>query len=189
MNNIAKVGGAGIPGSVPHSYARRFKKIARILRLKHYYQERRAGTFAQRWAMIEQRLGPSDRSLLDIGCNIGQFTAKAAERGMFALGVEAQEEILAQARRLHAHEAHIAFGLLDITPASVASLPAADVTLALSVHHYWTRAFGDAASWQIIATLLQKSGKLFLNRQVPTTATAPTGRISSSTTPARSTPM
>ncbi len=160
MQLVSPIGG-GHESRHPASYARRIKRFARILRLKPHYQEQRASAFAERWALIEQGLRAEDCTLLDIGCNIGQFTASAAARGMFAIGIDAQDEIVARARRLHAQKPGVAFAWLDINPESVNFLPSADVTLCLSVHHYWTRLHGDAVSWQMIAALLARTRTLY----------------------------
>ena len=80
---------------------RKIKKAARIARIKPFYQEQRSSAFADRWAIIEPELSADDRSVLDIGCNIGQFTAKCADRGMFAIGIDAFEEVVARAVKVN----------------------------------------------------------------------------------------
>lgn len=143
------------------AFSRRLQKIARILRLKPFYQEQRAAAFEDRWEMIERRLEPEDRSLLDIGCNIGQFTARAAARGMLAIGIDAYEEVVARARRLHRNEPNLGFIWSDFGPETVHLLPRADIVLCLSVHHYWSRVHGEDASWGMIGEMARKAGKLF----------------------------
>jgi SAM-dependent methyltransferase len=140
---------------------RKIKKTARIARIKKYYQEQRADVFEQRWALIEPELSDSDRSLLDIGCNIGQFTARSAERGMFALGIDAFEEVVARAVKVNRNRHNIAFGWCPLGPDIVDALPRTDVTFCMSVHHYWSREHGEEASWRMIDTIVQKTGKLF----------------------------
>jgi len=111
--------------------------------------------------MLEARLAPSDRSLLDIGCNIGQFTAQAAARGMFAIGIDVFEEVVAGAVKVNRLQPGAVFGRLELNPDNVATLPRTDVTLCMSVHHYWSREHGEAASWKMIGAILAKTGKLF----------------------------
>ncbi|MGQ0486445.1 MAG: class I SAM-dependent methyltransferase [Hyphomicrobiales bacterium] len=139
---------------------RNLKKIARILRVKPLYQQERSAVFGERWAAIEKQLGPNDRSLLDVGCNMGNFTAKAASRGMFAIGVDPMEEAISRAKSLHARMKGCCFAWLDINTDTVKTLPHCDVALCLSVHHYWSRAHGEDGAWQIIAEILNRSGKL-----------------------------
>jgi SAM-dependent methyltransferase len=148
-------------GPTSKGLKRNLKKIARILRVKPLYQQERAAAFAERWAAIEAELDPADRSLLDIGCNMGSFTAKAAARGMLAVGVDPMEEAVARARSLHSRVKGCGFVWLDIDPRTVKSLPRCDVALCLSVHHYWSRAHGEDGAWQIVGEILARCGKLF----------------------------
>jgi SAM-dependent methyltransferase len=148
-------------GPTSKGFKRNLKKIARILRVKPLYQQERQGVFEQRWSSIAQELDASDASLLDIGCNMGAFTAMAAQRGLFAIGVDPMEEAIARARRTHRKISGCGFAYMDVNLETVQRLPKADVILALSVHHYWNRAHGEAGAWTIIAELLKRSGKLF----------------------------
>jgi SAM-dependent methyltransferase len=140
---------------------RKIKKAARIARIKPFYQEQRSSAFADRWAIIEPELSTDDRSVLDIGCNIGQFTAKCADRGMFAIGIDAFEEVVARAVKVNRERQNIAFGWCPLAPDIVDSLPATDVTFCMSVHHYWSREHGEDASWDMLAKIAGKTGKLF----------------------------
>lgn len=140
---------------------RNVKKLVRTLRLKPFYQEERRAVFEERWAAIEARLSPGDSSFIDIGCNIGDFTASAASRGMFAIGIDAMEEAILFARKRHAKLPRCAFVLMDVTAAEVAKLPQVDVMLCLSVHHYWSRAVGEAGAWDMIGALAAKSRSFF----------------------------
>lgn len=140
---------------------RTLKKTARILRLKPYYQEQRSGVFDERWTLLSSRLSQNDRSLIDVGCNIGQFTAAAAARGMFAIGIDAFEEVAARARHVHRNVQNLGFVWSEFGPESVKLLPSVDVILCLSVHHYWSRVHGEEVSWQMIGELAKRAGKLF----------------------------
>lgn len=140
---------------------RSLKKIARVLRVKPLYQQERQGVFEERWNSIEHELDAGDSSLLDIGCNMGAFTAMAARRGMFAIGVDPMEEAIARARREHRKLPGCGFAYMDVNLETVKRLPRADAILALSVHHYWNRAHGEAGAWAIIGELLNRSRKLF----------------------------
>lgn len=148
-------------GPTSKGLKRKLKKLARILRLKPLYQQERAGVFEDRWAAIERCLNTKDRTLLDVGCNMGRFTAKAASRGMFAVGIDPMEEAIARANSAHAHVKGCGFVWLDINLDTVELLPTCDVSLCLSVHHYWSRAHGEDGAWKIIGCLLDKSGKMF----------------------------
>jgi SAM-dependent methyltransferase len=145
----------------PRPLLRKLKKTARILRLKPFYQEQRGSVFAERWAMLSAHLTADDHSLIDIGCNIGQFTAAAAQRGMFAIGIDAFEEVVARARSLHRNVQNLSFAWSEFGPDTVRLLPPVDVIFCLSVHHYWSRSHGEQAAWDMIGALAAKSGKLF----------------------------
>ena len=68
-------------------FARREAKAA-LTRLGwgSLYQHKR-GT-EERWTLIAGCLSRDDRSVLDLGCNIGEFTSRGAELGLFALGLD-----------------------------------------------------------------------------------------------------
>jgi SAM-dependent methyltransferase len=140
---------------------RGLKKLARRTRLFPYYQEQRSESADSRWRLIEARLEETDRNLLDIGCNVGMFTARAAERGMIALGFDPLEEAVAHAQGRWRDRRGLAFMWLEASPDDIARLPAFDVTLCLSVHHYWYRAHGEEGAWAMIGEMAAKSGKFF----------------------------
>lgn len=140
---------------------RQLKKLARILRLKPFYQEQRSEAFEVRWSLVESKLSGDDRNLLDIGCNIGDFTARAAARGMFAIGIDAYEEVVAHARRKHRSSPNLAFAWSTFGLLEAKLVPSIDVCLCLSVHHYWARELGEPAAWAMIGELAGKSRKFF----------------------------
>ncbi len=148
-------------GPTSRGIKRNLKKIARVLRLKPLYQQERAAVFEDRWAAIAASLGPRDRFLVDVGCNMGSFTAAAAKQGLFAIGIDPMEEAIARARRLHGKTPGCGFVFLDVNLDTVRKIPPADVILCLSVHHYWNRAHGEDGAWKIIGELADRSQKLF----------------------------
>jgi SAM-dependent methyltransferase len=126
------------------------------------YQDKRAEGNEQRWEIIRAQLGAEDGSLLDVGCNAGLLTRRAAERGLVALGCDIMPAAVARATRIHRGTPGLAFMQLEITPQTIARLPSFDVVLCLSVHHYWVKAFGEAAAWDMMRTLVGKARrKLF----------------------------
>jgi SAM-dependent methyltransferase len=140
---------------------RKYKKVARILRLKPYYQEQRGAAFAERLELISTHIADNDTSLIDVGCNIGQFTAAMASKGLFAIGIDAQEEAVAHARRLHRNVPNLGFVWSEFGLSTAQRLPAVDIIFCLSVHHYWTREHDEEHSWKVIAELARKCRKLF----------------------------
>jgi hypothetical protein len=92
---------------------------------------------------------------------MGSFTAAAARRGMLAIGLDPMEEAVSRARGLHARVKNCGFVWIDINPETVKTLPHSDVSLCLSVHHYWSRAHGEDGAWSIILEILSRTNKLF----------------------------
>jgi len=133
------------------------KKARKLLGMREAYQGKRAQGTEQRWEMIRSNLTSEDRNLLDVGCDVGALTRRAADAGLLALGVDNEGRIVRRARALHRDVPNAWFLEMDLGPDSIATLPGFDVTLCLSVHHYWARAYGWDRSWEMMATLLAKT--------------------------------
>lgn len=91
-------------------------------------------------------------SCLDIGCNIGYFTFRMSARKGICLGIDIGRNEVSYARGLAAlHNVHnAAFLQLEVTPQSVAALPATDVIICMSVFHHWARKLGLEAATTIM---------------------------------------
>ena len=121
--------------------------VAYRLDPRNPYQTKLAASMDVRWRMIESVIPPDSHSLLDIGSNLGDFTARAAGSGLWSIGIEKSRRLTAKAQRRHEGTPRCAFMWSDLRPADCASLPDVDVTLILSVHHHWYQAYGaDAAN-------------------------------------------
>ena len=144
-----------------HFMNRRLKKISskllRMFGLKPSYQIGRAFSLEDRWRLISSCLAPGDRSALDIGCNLGVFTALLAQQGIFAVGVDVGTSAIQQAVKLNAGRPNLVFGVAALSPDNVDLLPPFDITLCLSVSHYWHRAYGEEPCWKMIQTLIVRS--------------------------------
>lgn len=126
------------------------------------YQEKRLAGAEERWGRIAAHLGPADRSLLDLGCNAGMLSRRAAEAGLLVVGCDVAPKAIEVAQRRHKGVAGLGFMLFQVTPESIEKLPEVDVVLCLSVHHYWVRTYGEAAGWDMVRVLLQRTRrKLF----------------------------
>src|SRR4051812_34708750 len=88
-------------------------KLLRKLRRRYVptplYQSKRALGTEERWRIIDAHLAAEDQSLLDIGCNLGVFTRRAAERGLLAIGLDSMPRAIADARRQNGNVAGLAF--------------------------------------------------------------------------------
>lgn len=138
------------------------RKLRRSLGWTEPYQAKRIGGTELRWEIIAGQLGADDRSLLDVGCNLGVLTRKAAESGRVSLGIDIDRRFIQKARAMHRGVPGLAFMFLDIGPETVRTLPECDVTLCLSVHHHWAKQFGLERSWEMVRVLLARTRrKLF----------------------------
>ena len=120
-----------------------------------YQKTRRSGT-AERWRLIQTRVQES-ASLLDVGCSSGLLTAYAAGFGFFAVGLDANWDVLTEARKKCRPYLNLAFMHFVVTPGTVALLPVCDIVLCLSIYHQWYVKFGREGADQILRTLGAKA--------------------------------
>jgi len=131
------------------------------LKPKPLYQAKRSLGTEQRWQMIGAHLDEGDQSLLDIGCNLGRMTRYAADRGLFALGIDPQQRAIASAREANHDVPYLSFMRTEITPATMPKIPSFDVILCLSVYHYWMKLYGETEAWSMVARLIERSRRKF----------------------------
>lgn len=122
----------------------------------HTYQLRRQEAVEIRWQMIEPYVDP-ETSLLDIGCSTGLLTAKAAEAGAFALGVDHHEETIAKTRDYHDKRSNLHFIDAEIDGELIPSLPEFDIVLLFSVFQYWHQREGEAEAMEWLTRLGEKT--------------------------------
>lgn len=135
--------------------AEEYLRVNTPLLEKPQYQDRRIDN-EQRWERIETHIQPEHDSMLDIGCAEGFFCARAAERGLQAIGIDSDEESIRTARNTRS-DGTVEFRAEEITPETIGGLPESDVILFLTVHHHWARAFGFESAAAMIRTLCTKS--------------------------------
>lgn len=125
------------------------------------FQIKRSEQTEKRWKLIESELSEDDDNLLDIGCDAGVLTSKAARTGRLAIGIDRHEVAHSQKKFPGAFEhalnltrdmKNLGFVNMEITPDNVDSLPSTDVVLLLSVYHYWYREFGKATAERMLST-------------------------------------
>ncbi len=131
--------------------------VLRRVGLKSRYQINRGFSIEERWQMLRSCALPGDRNVIDIGCNAGEFTGRFAGQGLFALGLDLVASSIDFARKRNDGTPNLAFGVVALSPANVNLLPAFDITLCLSVAHYWHREYGEEACWKMIASLIARS--------------------------------
>lgn len=126
------------------------------------YQEKLAGALGARSAQLERAIPLGAASVLDVGCNLGDLTAWCARRGLWAVGVDSSEELIAEARVRHAGVPNCAFMCQRLGPDDIAALPIFDVVLLLSVHHHWLMAYGPDRAGRMLAELADRTRQLLV---------------------------
>ena len=134
--------------------------VKRFRRSAGQWQHRRIAGTRQRWDLIADALAPTDRTLLDIGCNAGMLTAEAADHGLLALGIDQAAPTIDAARRAHPDRADLAFMVHTIDAENVRRLPSFDVVLFLSVYHQWVEAFGTGQAERMLGDLVGRAHHL-----------------------------
>lgn len=126
----------------------------------NYQLGRVQGTEA-RWDLIEKWLSTDNQTLIDIGCNIGELTARSAQKGLFSIGLETNPESVRRARETHNVDG-VSFANYTLSPDNIHKLPQVDVALVLSVYHYWYREHGPDEAERMLEALGEKvTDKIF----------------------------
>lgn len=121
------------------------------------YQEKLDTAFHTRWDMIRSQIPLDAGSLLDVGSNLGAFTAAAARQGLWSVGIEKMLDLARKAQQLHAAQPDCGFMCTELNLDTCRKLPNFDVVLLLSVHHHWHNAFGKAVADEMLEILIGKS--------------------------------
>jgi SAM-dependent methyltransferase len=133
------------------------KKILANVLSPPAYQNMVGTSFATRWEIIRAQIPADAGTLFDVGSNLGDFTAAAADVGLLAIGIEKQQALTRKARVRHANNRNCAFMCTDLTIEMCRKMPCFDVVLLLSVHHHWHNEFGKAVADEMLHTFLTKS--------------------------------
>jgi SAM-dependent methyltransferase len=136
-------------------------KIAKKNKPSLLYQSKRIVATEQRWEIIAARLDDRDQTLLDIACNLGEMTKKAADKGLVALGIDYSSRAITAAHAKHNGASHLAFMRFEVTPESAPKIPSFDVTLCLSVYHYWMQIYGHTIAWSMVGALINRTRRKF----------------------------
>ena len=115
-----------------------------------------------RWDLMGPVIAQKKGVFLDIGCNIGYFSFKAAEIGCYSYGVEANDFNLtccnAIKTKMKVNNCSFIKGLVD--DKFVEQMPAFDTILNLSVFHHWVKAYGADKAQNMMRQLAQKCSTL-----------------------------
>lgn len=121
------------------------------------YQEKLQSSFEDRWKLVRSALPSDGGSLLDIGSNLGAFTARAAQEGFISIGIEKDRRLVQRAIATHSEVSGCAFMEADIGLDLCAKLPSFDAVLLLSVHHHWHHIFGPEAAAEMLRCMVTKA--------------------------------
>jgi SAM-dependent methyltransferase len=126
------------------------------------YQDKLAGAFDERCRQLERAIPDDARSVLDIGCNLGDITAWCATRGLWAVGIDSSADLIGAARKRYRDVARCGFMQCAVGPADIGALPTFDVVLLLSVHHHWLMAHGPETAGQMLRDLAERTGRVLV---------------------------
>lgn len=140
-------------------------KYKQLIKRKESYQDKRDNE--KNWQMICEELDDAG-NLLDVACNAGYYSIKAAEKGVWGFGFDISADSLKTAKK-RAEErnlSNVVFSQMALDPNNVLVLPDFDVVLCLSVFHHFVRLYGEDDAKSILVRLFSKSKKkMFL--QIP----------------------
>jgi len=125
------------------------------------YQEKRDNE--ENWMMIEQQIHNEAKNLLDIACDIGFYSFRAAQKGIFTVGFDILHHSIKKAnQQVHnKNQENIAFMNLSLNPSNVSLLPKFDVILCLSVYQHFCRIFNEENARKMVAGIFSKCEKQF----------------------------
>ena len=115
-----------------------------------------------RWKVIGPILAEKKGSLLDIGCNIGYFSFKAAENGCFSYGIEADSFHITccNAIKTATGSKNCLFTKGMVDPDYTANMPAYNNVINLSVFHHWVKVFGVDQAQKMMRDIANKCNTL-----------------------------
>ena len=112
--------------------------------------------------MIRGAIPSGSSSLLDIGSNLGDFTALSAASGLWSVGIERTEALVHESRRRHRNVQNCHFICSELDPPTAKKLPRFDVLLLLSVYHRWHAGYGPERAVQMLKDLTAATGRLVI---------------------------
>jgi SAM-dependent methyltransferase len=121
-------------------------------------RKRDASTLA-RWEAIESNLDITHGSVMDIGCNLGYFILRLAEKGFYGIGIDTEygNVKIAQYAQRKAGIENAAFSNMSVTPGNVEVLPEVDVLIFFSVWHHWIVAYGLEKALEMLSIIWGKT--------------------------------
>ena len=149
--------GENMPVLVQPSAPDRLDQVCDEVPLRGHYQDKLAPALSERSQLFDRAVDDRAFSLIDIGCNLGDFTAHYARRGLWCVGVDSSRELIEEARHRYRDVANCAFMISHIDPESVRQLPEFDIVLLLSVHHHWLSAHGPSVAGEMLRDIVSRA--------------------------------
>lgn len=121
-----------------------------------------------RWRVIQPALqghGP----VLDIGCNVGFFSFKAADTGRMAVGIDHDSFniLFCNAIRSATRSEYTMFANRNLDLGHLKKLPKFDTIFNFSVFHHWVKAYGASEAMEMMRVIAQKCDCLFFETGQP----------------------
>ena len=115
----------------------------------------------QRWEMMADRIDSDAANALDVGCNRGAITRRAADHGLFSLGIDRKATIVNSARR-RTDSPHCHYIQQNLSPKDIERFPEFDVGFLLAVYYHWTKLYGSNDGEKMLKDLCSRTDQLFL---------------------------
>ncbi len=128
--------------------------------LTGHYQDKLAPFLEERLELFSSAVPADARSLLDVGCNLGDITAHFARRGLWSVGVDSSAKLIDAAIDRQRGVSNCGLMVGSVTPENVADIPAFDVTLLLSVHHHWLGSLGPEVAGAMLRTIVSRTRRV-----------------------------
>lgn len=121
------------------------------------YQDKLQPFLGNRLAVIDRGVPADARSLLDVGCNLGDITAHYARRGVWSVGADANRDLVQEAVERQRGIESCAFMVSMLDPENVKRLPEFDTILLLSVHHHWLGEWGPDVAGRMLRDVVARA--------------------------------
>ncbi len=122
-----------------------------------------------RWDAIEPVLGKGQGSVLDIGCNLGFFSFKAAESGRSVIGIDHDSFNILYCKAIQSANKvdRTIFVDKNLDLEAMKNLPRFDVIFNFSVFHHWVKAYGEETAKDMMRVLASKCDALYFETGQP----------------------
>ena len=118
----------------------------------------------ERWEKIAARIDGDARNAIDIGCNRGAITRRAADMGLFSIGIDIEKENIKMARKL-TDNPNCHYFSQELNPESINTIPNFDVGFVLAVFYHWGNQFGWSKAEAMLREVAMSTDQLFIETE------------------------